>query len=152
MDHTVGQSILVFLPPTAARAIARKLHEHGYRPIIACTLADLQRQLPAADYSLVIATRPDIDIVRSLKPLPVLNLEIFFHFDRRQNSANAGTQTFDGPAFLARVKALTGSRPSTARSQIAAVAQARKRAPWTLSATALLRQVHAVLGRRYEKA
>ncbi len=109
MGNPFDNRILVFLPETAAAMIAARLREIGYITSIACSVPELRQALGSADYSLVVTTRPDIDTVRDIKPLPVINLEIFFHPDMQGASLHRSKQ-FDATAFLGRVKALTEPR------------------------------------------
>jgi len=115
MDYLAENRVLIFLPKAAATVIAARLNEIGYVTSIACSVRDLQKALAATDYSLAITTRPDIDTVRDIEPLPVINLEIFFHPDAQGASPDFGTKQFDSKAFLERVKALT--EPGRAREK-----------------------------------
>lgn len=115
MDHVAGNRILIFLPKAAATLIAARLNEIGYVTSIACSVPDLRKALAAADYRLAITTRPDIDTVRDIEPLPVINLEIFFHPDAQGASPDFATKHFDSTAFFGRVKALT--EPGRAREK-----------------------------------
>jgi hypothetical protein len=128
MDHLVGNRILIFLPKGSA-LIAARLDDIGYVTSIACSVPDLREALASEDYRLVVTTRPDIDTVRDIEPLPVINLEIFFHPDPHGASPDIGTKQFDSKAFLRRVKALT--EPGRAREKPAAnAASPRGRGRW----------------------
>ncbi|TCM52561.1 hypothetical protein C8J36_1085 [Rhizobium sp. PP-F2F-G48] len=107
MEYTSGQHILVFLPQAAAALIAARLSEIGYLTSVACSVPELHKALISGDHRLVVTTRPDIDTVRDIKALPVLNLEIFFHPDPHGTSVEVGTKQFDARAFLSRVRMLT---------------------------------------------
>jgi hypothetical protein len=115
MEYISGQHVLVFLPQAAAALIAAKLTEIGYLASVACSVPDLHKALISGDHELVVTTRPDIDTVRAIKPLPVLNLEIFFHPDPHGTSVEVGTKHFDAKAFLSRVRMLT--EPSRAKEK-----------------------------------
>jgi hypothetical protein len=105
--HTTGQKpILVFLPVGAANVIVSKLVEHGYVANAVSSVPELFDAVRSDRYSLVVTTRPEIDIVRNIRTLPVVNLEVFFHATA---SLGDGTQ-FDGKAFIYRIKALTEPR------------------------------------------
>ena len=115
MDHHPGQRILVFLPDAAAALIATRLNEAGYLACVACTVPELQKALAETEYRVVVTTRPDIDTVRDIQPLPVVNLEIFFHPDPGGTSTGRRTKRFDAKAFLDRVRTLT--EPAKAREE-----------------------------------
>jgi hypothetical protein len=102
--------ILVFLPETAASRIAGKLNEHGYIAGQISSPLDLEDALLSDHYSLVVTTRPNIDIVRQIKPLPVINLEIFFHPAQSADVLDAGPKQFDLKAFFQRIEALNAYR------------------------------------------
>lgn len=131
MDHLAESRILIFLPKAAATVIAARLNDIGYVTAIACSVPDLRKALAAAEYRLAITTRPDIDTVRDIEPLPVINLEIFFHPDGQGASPDFGTKQFDSKAFVGRVKALT--EPGRAREKPVAgvkAASATGRSRW----------------------
>jgi hypothetical protein len=113
MDQLFRPQILVFLPEKAGTFISARLTEVGYFTSVAGSIPDLRAALDAVDYDLVITMRPDINTVRGIKPLPVINLEIFFHPDPQRTPPDIGTEQFDCKAFLDRVKALT--EPGRAR-------------------------------------
>jgi hypothetical protein len=105
--HTAGEKpILVFLPVGAANVIVSKLVEHGYVANAVSSVPELFDAVRSDRYSLVVTTRPEIDIVRNIRTLPVVNLEVFFH---ATTSVGDGTQ-FDGKAFIHRIEALTEPR------------------------------------------
>ena len=112
MTTNLQLPILVFLPPAAARLVVSKLQENGYSASAASSIPELQRSLHAAQWSLVVTTRPDIDLVRNIRPLPVVNLEIFFHSDLHAGTLEGGTKQFDTKAFMGRIDALTQPRPA----------------------------------------
>lgn len=104
--------ILVFLRNGAADDIVSKLKEHGYDAMAVSSVPELFDALRSDRYSLAVTTRSDIDMVRNIKPIPVINLEVFFH--TAQSSLNAGpsSKQFDGDAFFRRVSVLTESKPN----------------------------------------
>jgi hypothetical protein len=131
MDQLPLQRILIFLPQAAAVLVAARLTEAGYLASVACSLRDLQAALGSENYHLVVTSRPDIDTVRNIKPLPVVNLEIFFHPDPQGTSPEIGTKQFDAKAFFRRVRDLT--ELATARQKHAVGKTAvptAKHGPW----------------------
>lgn len=102
--------ILIFLPAGAARIIMAKLAEHGYQAEAICSVPDLIGALRSDFYSLAVTTRPDIDIIRDIKPILVVNLEVFFHSVSSMGELGTTSREFDGKAFVARVKALVEPR------------------------------------------
>jgi hypothetical protein len=105
--HFVRPKILVFLPLAAGNLIAAKLTEIGFDTSVVCSLSDLHSVIYASNYSLAVTTRPDIDAVRAIRPIPVVNLEIFFH-RAPAGPTKTSASKFDGPAFVRRVKLLAG--------------------------------------------
>lgn len=73
------KSILVFLPRSAAQVIVSKLVEHGHTATAVFSVPELFDALRSDSYYLAVTTRPDIDMVRNIKSMPVVNLEVFFH-------------------------------------------------------------------------
>lgn len=69
--------ILVFLPKKAAHIIVSKLNENGYAATAAHSVPELFDALRSNRHSLAVTTRLNIEIVRSIRSLPVVNLEIF---------------------------------------------------------------------------
>jgi hypothetical protein len=135
MDHHPGPRILIFLPDAAAAVIAARLKDAGYGASVACTVPDLREALRATPYRLVVTTRPDIDTVRDIQPLPVVNLEIFFHPAPHDDSSGNRTKRFDAAAFFDRVKMLT--EPARTRTEppappSAEPAESRWQWPWRL--------------------
>lgn len=133
MNHSSGYRILIFLPKAAAAVIAARLNDIGYVTSIACSVPELQKVLAAADYRLAITTRPDIDTVRDIEPVPVINLEIFFHPDAQGASLDFAKKQFDSKAFLERVKALTEPGRSREKPEAGSnAASAKRRIGWFL--------------------
>lgn len=116
------QAILLFLPKASAQIIASKLNAVGYPVEAVHTVTELQLALKAADYCLVITTRPCIDTVRNIQPLPVVNLEVFFHFIPSFEVPVSETKQFDTKAFLARIKALSEPKPRRNNADLARIA------------------------------
>lgn len=110
MAELPKRHILVFLPQAAAMQIAGILDDNGYLASAVSSVPALDEALKSGDYCLAVTTRPDIDIVRNIQALPVVNLEIFFHVDPHGKSADVRAKHFDAAAFLARVKVLIETR------------------------------------------
>lgn len=114
MKTTDELKTIVFLPVGAARMVIAKLREGGYAAIAVSSVAELHEALCASGYALAVTTRSDIDIVRHIRPMPVVNVEVFFDVVRGLECEEA-LRRFDSKAFLRRVGALTGSRENRAR-------------------------------------
>ncbi|MEZ2127698.1 MULTISPECIES: hypothetical protein [unclassified Sinorhizobium] len=109
MKTTDELKTIVFLPVGAARIVVAKLREGGYAAMAVSSVAELHEALYASEYALAVATRSDIDIVRHIRPMPVVNIEVFFDVVRGLECEGA-LRRFDSKAFLKRVGALTGAR------------------------------------------
>jgi hypothetical protein len=105
--------ILVFLPPPAAEKVVGHLSGLGYAAIAASTFAEAFDALRSNEFSFAIATRPDISLLRHIRTIPVINMEIFFHADPAFKTIEAAPRHFDSKAFMARVEFL--SRPVSSR-------------------------------------
>jgi len=68
--------ILVFLPPPAAEKVVGHLSGLGYAAIAASTFAEAFDALRSNEFSFAIATRPDISLLRHIRTIPVINMEI----------------------------------------------------------------------------
>lgn len=106
---TPGQ-VLVFLPLPAARMIVARLEAHGHFATAMQSVAELVVALGSDAYSLVVTTRADIDVVRNIKAVPVVNLEVFFHTVKLTDEAVIGSKQFDGAAFIERIRLLQEPR------------------------------------------
>lgn len=117
--------ILVFLPNGAAHVIVKKLAEYSYQAIAVSTVPELFDALRSERYSLAIATRPDIDIVRNIQSIPVVNLEVFFHSEPATSGSIATSKRFNGTAFIDRIKILADPEADARRGafQIGATSQ-----------------------------
>ncbi|NTG18752.1 hypothetical protein G6L05_33995 [Agrobacterium rhizogenes] len=104
-----SKKILIFLPPAAARVIATKLEEQGYMSAAVSTVPEAFDALRSDCYSFVVATRPDIALLRNIRSIPVLNLEIFFHTDPSTDGPSLGSKRFDSRKFMERVELLARS-------------------------------------------
>ncbi|MQB45840.1 hypothetical protein DXT94_28355 [Rhizobium sp. ICMP 5592] len=54
----------------------------------------------------MITTRSDIDIVRNIHTIPVVNLEVFFYSEPSPGGMLATSKRFDGAAFIQRIRVL----------------------------------------------
>ncbi|CAN7681036.1 hypothetical protein [Pararhizobium sp. LjRoot238] len=104
--------ILVFLPRSAAQVIVSKLVEYGYAATAVYSVPELFDALRSASYSLAVTTRPDIDMVRAIQSIPVVNLEVFFHTVGSTGNGVVASKQFDGKAFLERIRVLIEPRSS----------------------------------------
>ncbi|MBP2443637.1 hypothetical protein JOH51_001076 [Rhizobium leguminosarum] len=104
--------ILVFLGKGAACDIVSKLNENGYVAAAVSSVPELFDALRSDRYFLAVTVRSDIDMVRNIKPTPVINLEVFFHAAQSAAKSVHSAKEFDSDAFLRRIAALTGSRTS----------------------------------------
>lgn len=104
--------ILVFLGKGAACNIVSTLNENGYAATAVSSVPELFDALRSERYLLAVTTRPDIDMVRNIKAIPVVNLEVFFHAAQPTAKSVHASKEFDGAAFLKGVAALTESRTS----------------------------------------
>ncbi|HML29723.1 MULTISPECIES: hypothetical protein [Xanthobacteraceae] len=109
--ETAGENILVFLPNPAAQSIVTRLAQHGYKAAAMSTVPELFDALRSNEFAFAITTRPDITLLRSIRTIPVINIEIFFHAD--PNGDGGASKRFDGKAFMDRVEFL--SRPTVLR-------------------------------------
>ncbi|MEK1929454.1 MAG: hypothetical protein AAAC47_06625 [Pararhizobium sp.] len=107
--------ILVFLPRSAAQVIVSKLVEHGYAATAVYSVPELFDALRSDGYSLAVTTRPDIDMVRNIKAMPVVNLEVFFHTVGSTGDRMTASKQFDGKAFLERIRALNEPKSNRGR-------------------------------------
>ena len=137
--------ILIFLPKGAADAIATKLAEYGYESTVASSMPELFDALRSDRHVLAVTTRPDIDIVRNIRSIPVVNLEVFFHAALSSGGLATSSKQFDDTGFLQRIKAL--AEPRTSRTEVTqaeltsnapAGADARWASRWLASARSLL--------------
>ncbi|MDH7803623.1 MULTISPECIES: hypothetical protein [unclassified Rhizobium] len=140
MRQTVSQpKILVFLPHAAATMVVDKLAEYGHASVAVSTVPQAFDALRSEDFVFAVTTRPDIDLVRNIRAIPVINIEVFFH-----NSISGGgvSKQFDSKAFLERVGFLaspTPARPDPAigRAASAQINDPRKPRWWSIAANAL---------------
>ena len=106
----IRRPVLVFLPAHPATTIVAKLERVGFPAVAVSTVPDLFDALRSEAFSLVITTRPDIDIVRNIEAIPVVNLEVFFHSAMAANQEHTPGKMFDNNAFMRRIERLSTSR------------------------------------------
>jgi hypothetical protein len=111
--------ILVFLPQAAAAMIVTKLADRGYVSVAVSTVPDAFDALRSEGFVFAITTRPNIDLVRKIRALPVINLEVFFHASISGDGAQASAKQLDSRAFLERVEFLARAA-ATARPDVGA--------------------------------
>lgn len=100
------KKILVFLPPAAANAIVAKLASHGHDAVAVSTLPEAFIALRSDHYSFAITTRPEIDLLRNIRSIPVVNLEVFFHTEPSGDGPLVTSKRFDSNAFMKRIEFL----------------------------------------------
>ncbi|MDR5012099.1 MULTISPECIES: hypothetical protein [Agrobacterium] len=108
--------ILVFLPQAAGIKIIARLAEHGYEALAVSTVPEAFDALRSNQFVFAITTRPDIDLLRNIRALPVINLEVFFHAGIYGDGTPVNSKRFDSKAFLERVEFL--ARPVPARLDV----------------------------------
>lgn len=140
MRQTTSQSkILVFLPQAAAMMVVGKLAECGYASVALSTVPQAFDALRSEELAFAVTVRPDIDLVRNIRAIPVVNLEVFFHTSA---SGEGGPKRFDSKAFLERVEFLANpaperSEPSIGRTASTRIKDVRKLRWWNIAANAL---------------
>ncbi|NTF52800.1 hypothetical protein G6K93_32345 [Agrobacterium rhizogenes] len=105
------KSILVFLPTGAAQAIVARLVEHGYPATAVHSVPELFDALRSGNHSLAVTTSRDIDMVRNIRSIPVVNLGGFFRTVGSADESATSTKAFDGKAFLNRINTLHEPMP-----------------------------------------
>jgi hypothetical protein len=105
-----SRKILVFLPQAAANVIVSKLAERGHDAVAASTVPQAFDVLRSDNCSFAITTRPDIDLLRSIRPVPVVNLEIFFHAEPSGDGLSVASKRFDGSALMERIAFLSTTK------------------------------------------
>ncbi|OJF89757.1 hypothetical protein [Pararhizobium antarcticum] len=95
--------ILVFLPSDSWRTIVNRLSENGYDSVGVSTVAGAFDALRSDQFGFVITTRSHIDLVRTIRAIPVINIEIFFHARISGGGVRLVSKQFESKAFLDRV-------------------------------------------------
>ncbi|CDZ54405.1 hypothetical protein [Neorhizobium galegae] len=143
------KKILVFLPAAAANAIVTKLADHGYEAVAVSTLPEAFSALRSDRYSFAVTTRPEIDLVRNIRSIPVVNLEVFFHTEPSGDGPLITSKRFDSSAFMKRIEFLV--QPLATRVESADVEQAKyegMRGPRTARWRAAVKSLLGLLRRR----
>ncbi|WP_421481045.1 hypothetical protein [Agrobacterium rosae] len=105
--------ILVFLPEAAGATIVARLADHGFQSVCVSTVPEAFDALRSDEFVFAITSRPDIDLLRNIRVLPVINLEVFFHADISSDGRRVNAKRFDNKAFLERVQFLATPMPAT---------------------------------------
>lgn len=121
-ETTPAKKILVFLPRPAANVIVNKLAERGYASDAVSTVPEAFDALRSDGYSFAITTRPEIDLLRNIRSVPVVNLEIFFHAQPSGDGLLLTSKRFDLRAFMERIDFL--AEPTSAKGECAVVVPA----------------------------
>ncbi|RUM09364.1 hypothetical protein [Rhizobium chutanense] len=143
--------ILVFLGKDAACGIVSQLNENGYAATAVSSIPELFDALRSDRYCLAVTLRADIDMVRNIKPIPVVNLEVFFHATQPAAKSVQASKEFDSDAFLRRIAALREPKTGRIAAQRApaanetVIAAAAKASRWR-AATSLLLSRRATSG------
>ncbi|OBZ97567.1 hypothetical protein ADU59_00720 (plasmid) [Pararhizobium polonicum] len=137
----IHSKILVFLPPVAAAMIVTKLAEHGYASVAVSAVAEAFDALRSEEFVFAITARGDIDLVRNIRPIPIVNLEVFFHPRIKDGAMPGNPKRFDSQPFPERVdfhfKPVARPTPNIVRVAICGK-QRDKAARWkTIAANAL---------------
>lgn len=111
ITQPICSKILVFLPEAAGGTIVARLSERGFRSLLVSAIPEAFDALRSDEFAFAITTRLDIDLVRNIRPLPVINLEVFFHGTPSTDGSPVSPKRFDGEAFLDRVAFLARSSP-----------------------------------------
>jgi hypothetical protein len=101
MNDVDDRKVLVFLPSAGAEIFTPQLGSAGYDCTVVSELEELAYELASERYWLVVTIRQDIDVVRQINPLPVINIEIFFH--SQPSSITMPSKSLDVEALLKRV-------------------------------------------------
>ncbi|XUY30078.1 hypothetical protein RMR21_023205 (plasmid) [Agrobacterium sp. rho-8.1] len=88
-----------------------RLAEHGYQSICVSTVPEAFDALRSDKFVFAITSRPDIDILRNIRAIPVINLEVFFHAGISNDGMAIGAKRFDSKAFIERIDFLARSAP-----------------------------------------
>jgi hypothetical protein len=114
-ETDLSPNILVFLPQAAAQVIVTKLAERGYASVAVSTVSEVLDALRSDCYAFAITTRPEIDLLRNIRSIPVVNLEIFFHAEPSSDGPLLTSKRFDGRAFMERIQFLVQSTRTRAK-------------------------------------
>jgi hypothetical protein len=123
IETTHPKRILVFLPVAAANAIVAMLAAHGYESVAVSTFPEAFTALRSDNYSFAITTRPEIDLVRNIRSIPVVNLEVFFHTEPSGDGPLITSKRFESSAFMKRIEFLV--QPLATRVEHAGIEQTK---------------------------
>ncbi len=135
--------ILVYLSETAGANIVAMLAEHGFQSLSVSTVPEAFDALRSDEFLFAITTRPDIDLLRNIRAVPVINLEVFFHAGISSDGSPVSSKRFDRKAFLERVEFLArpaaAARPGvgTGRTKASPVIEKCTDRWWFIAASAL---------------
>ncbi|AYM84827.1 hypothetical protein G6L67_24665 [Agrobacterium tumefaciens] len=132
--------ILVFLPEISGAKIVATLAEHGFQSVSMSTVPAAFDALRSGEFVVAITTRADIDLLRNIRAVPVINLEVFFHAG--VSSDGRPSKRFDSKAFLERVEFLSQPAPDggpdgATRAKASPVKEKSTARWWTIAANAL---------------
>jgi hypothetical protein len=138
-----SSKILIFMPALAGEVIAAGLTKHGHASVCISTIPEAFDALRSGEFGFAISTRPDIDLLRNIRALPVINFEVFFHSEISGDRRAPNSKRFDSKAFLERVDFL--ARTIAAATQCvapdgenpASAGQRRRVSWWTVVANIL---------------
>ncbi|QCJ01071.1 hypothetical protein [Agrobacterium larrymoorei] len=138
-----SSKLLVFLPETAGTTIIARLSERGFTSALISTVPQAFDALRSDKFAFAITTRPDINLLRNIRPLPVINLEVFFHAGISGDGSSVKSKWFDNKAFIERVEFLArastkvGSKAEKGRAKAPQMVERRSFKWWTRAANTL---------------
>ncbi|WP_007757590.1 hypothetical protein [Rhizobium sp. CF080] len=113
IEAIIPRKILVFLPQEVAHVLVAKLAERGYVSAAVSTVPEVFDALRSDCYAFVVTTRLHIALLRNIRSIPVVNLEVFFHATPSGGGFLSTPKKFDSRAFMERIDFL--ARPVSAR-------------------------------------
>lgn len=114
IEANLPEKILIFLPQAAAEVIGTILANRGYVTDAVPTVPEAFDALRSDCYAFAITTRLNIALLRNIRSIPVVNLEIFFHAGPLGDDSLSTSKRFDSRAFMERIDFL--ARSVSARS------------------------------------
>jgi hypothetical protein len=109
---------IVFLPIAAADFVVAHLKEARFDAVGVHTPRELWEAMHSCNYSLAVTNRPDIDIVRRIQLIPVINIEVFFDVATGPHQ-DGSTRRFDAKSLIRRVHALTNTDRAEGETEVA---------------------------------
>ncbi|MBO0144645.1 hypothetical protein JZX87_26180 [Agrobacterium sp. Ap1] len=144
------KKILVFLPEPFGATIAVKLLEHGFQPVSVSTVPEAFDALRSDEFAFAITNRLDIDLLRNIRALPVINLEVFFHAKISNDTSPVNLKRSDSKSFLERVEFLSRAASDSGSDRVARANTARthqrNRVRWWVRAARALQIGHSRKG------